>query len=85
MLNLGCLIVAYKIGLGPPIILPTERGIFNDKHHYKILLSRIREILNDILYGIIMMNDDSPENTYEVVKKYADIDIKKEWECQQLK
>ena len=55
---------------------------FNERENLPILISRIRKALSDIPHEIIVVDDSSPDGTYEVAKNLADKSICKEREGQ---
>lgn len=55
---------------------------YNERDTLKQLILRIRKVLKNIRHEVIVVDDNSPDNTYEIARKYADIAIKKRREGQ---
>lgn len=51
------------------IIIPT----YNERQSIKELLTKIFEVLRDSKYEVIVVDDNSPDGTFEVVKRCAEI------------
>lgn len=55
---------------------------YNEKENLICLISRIRKVLHDVPHEIIVVDDSSPDGTYEVAKELADKAILKDREGQ---
>jgi len=55
---------------------------WNERENIEKLISAIREALKDFPHEIIVVDDNSPDGTFQVAEKIADVAIKKEREGQ---
>jgi len=49
------------------VILPT----YNEKENIILILDKIRKVLKDVSYQIIVVDDNSPDGTWEIAQHYA--------------
>ena len=59
------------MGLGISVVTTT----WNEKENIKELILRIRSTLKDVLHEIIVVDDSSPDGTFEIAEQYADIAV----------
>lgn len=55
---------------------------WNEKENIPELIRQIRDALKHTLYEIIVVDDASPDGSFEVAKRFADVAVKKEREGQ---
>lgn len=55
---------------------------WNEKDNITELIKQIREALKKTLHEIIVVDDDSPDGTFEVAKQFADVAVTKKREGQ---
>ncbi|MHC1728361.1 MAG: glycosyltransferase [Syntrophobacteraceae bacterium] len=56
-------------GIELSIIIPT----YNESENLPVLISEIQEVMEDHSYEIIVVDDDSPDGTWQVAEQYAQL------------